>query len=1041
MTRRLSVDESSTAGRGTTLALVALLLASAVAPSLLAGTAAASVSSTPEMPPGFVSIPDQNVEQGTPASESFPYRAANMTDGDVLASAHASTTEVVLTTPEDAEQTLGPNTTVADGLGNLAIVIRDDSVHEGRRIAIRASEVRDALGYLPNRIAGVHEGGSRWSERVTTTSGYIVAELPHFSDNVITFTGEVEIQGNPATDGTSYQYDISDMDSARAPNLTLTGAESSEWDNVSATGLGDGESLEVWPAGHRIEGPNGSEPEVVLTGDRKTTWRTPSGSVSPGGSASISVDGNLAPASPELIVTGRGTTHTNPLYGSDDHYLGVAGQSVGEEISAEVRFDNVPDLVSGIKSYWRANGGTHTFDVYIVEETPDHNYGEGTKVASDVTISSTGTQTIDIQDYEPSNPGGDVTVEFVTTSTSGDKLELRYDDSPSKTSSSVSIYQGTGTKGVEMSLVESPSNVTVTDDTGASASVGELLPGEMKSKSLDLTTDSSTLDFSSFKSGSVDWRLEFSELAETESPALDLDGDGVDEVSHSGKLADGETVTYQAPGLSVDDDLMTVSTASGSTVDVSVKLKEVSESRNIGFELNGNWQNQSALADGETVNYAIPESWLANGTNRINVSVAPGLSADAPAPNVGIEFRHSARDDQSVEFAGESWSERYNVTRTWADVNQNATLEIPFAGNVVQTRNLRVYLNGTETAPTWSRFDNTTLEVGLGDLAPGTEARVVANGSKVRVRDGAVRVTNPTTEGNRLNTTFEVVSRGPEFRIDVSGTASSEWVHYVADPSYTNASASARIADGGASQYVRLPNAPEGGRATVRTLDLRANPQNDVVVSVADPDEPKFRIRPGEVAGDSVELAYHGGESGVAYDLVSESSDRVEEPGVTGSPVVFSLDSDKSNLLRISVSDSGGASSGGGGSDGGGGIPPLASTARSVADDPLANPLLVLGAGAAVILGVGVLARRRGVPMWASGGVLGLVFVVALESLAPGYLSGALARVVEELAAGLGGVSQFLWLAGGLVGLWALFRLVQKFTSPDRTILNIRGGK
>ncbi|WP_128478336.1 hypothetical protein [Halorussus pelagicus] len=872
--------------------LVGLLLASAVAPHLLAGTAAASA--TPDMPPGFVAIPDQNVEQGTPASDSFPFRASNMTGGDVLASDHAATTEFILTSPEDAEQTLGPDATVAEGVGNLAIVIRDDSVHDGRRIAINASEVRDEFGYLPDQIEGVHEDGSRWSEPVTTSSGYIVVEIPKFSDNVITFTGEVSLSGNPATDGSSYQYQLQSLDSASDFDINLTGVETTAWSNES-------------------------------------------GSLSPGDSASISVGGNLAPSGPaggepELTVTGQ-----QPIQRSN---WGDDGQKAINEggNTTVATFSSPPSNLAraSIQVESHISDGSSYFEGYAVTNGNWYYLGSVNFDGMGATTFSSSLSDV---------PTGE-DVQFVLSGTqSGSDIWV----------------QDIEIRG------PAPKNVDVAFSDGTTASLGDFSGGETKTRAVDLSAGVSSLDTSG-SHGSLDWSLSAEERIETESPTVEVNGN---ETSYPGRLSVGETVS-----LSTDS------------------------------------------------------AWLQSGENTVTVSTAAG--------SVGLDYSHSARDDQSVKYEGESWSERYNVSKTWGDMSENATLEIPFAGNVVSNRDLTVYINGTKTAPTWSHFksNTTTLKVGLGDLSPGTTTRVVADGSKVRVRNGAIRVTDPTTEGNALNTTFEVVSRGEEFRIDVSGTASSEWVHYLADPSYQNASASARIADGGASQYVRVPNAPEGGSATVRTLDLRADPQNDVVVSVADPDEPRFRIRQGTVAGDSVGLDYYGGESGASYDLVSESNGRVEDPSVSGSPVAFSLDSDESNLLRIAVADSGGSSS----DDGGGGTLPL-ETAKTVASDPLANPLLVLGAGAVVILGVGLLARRRGVPIWASGGVLGLVFVVALESLAPRVLSGAFARVVEELAAGLGGVSRFLWLAGGLVGLWGVFRLVRKFTSPDRTILRIRGGK
>lgn len=1069
-----AVDDSSiSSGSAAALALVALVVGSALAP-FLAPVAAAQPD---KMPAGFVAIPDQNIKQGTPVSEEFRFRASNLTDADVLASGHASTTEFVLTTPADARSELGPDSTVS-GLGNLAIVVRDESAHAGRTIAIRASEVRDALGFLPQNIHGQHEDGSSWSEPVTTESGYITVEIPHFSSNVITFTGEVEIDATPATDGASYQYDVSRADSVSNFSLAVTGRLASEWDNESAAGVRNGDTLAVSTAGESLGGPGGT-PSVAFTGRTASAfggtspsqeWTKGAGDyvhgveVGPDSGVYYSSSGeigrytesgsldwshSLGGTSQEVAVNDDGTVYAT--VGTTVYAYSQSGSQKWTYSASDSQYGIAvgPD---GYVYSGGASGTVHKLDPETGSEQWTNNLGAGAiyaiganDVTSAVFVGHDGSQ----GNVTRVNTAGNIDWQNIGVDGGGITGIDINDDGKLIAGYVYQLHElepSTGTQEWSGGIAGEDVHVDPTGNIYGAAMDHGLVKhdpsgNKIWNQSLD---DQSHVTVGLGPTGRVavgEYKSfgYWSQPAETTDPGLDVDSDGTPEAVVSGTLSSGETVTRDLSELSASTSSVTVVSAGGTAVDVELKFKEKVSTPSGGVEVNGNWTNFTALNDGETRSLFNSTDWIRTGINRVNVSLdTDAIGADAPAPVVGLAYSHTSRDDVSVSYRGETWSERYEVSRTWGSANQNATLRIPFAGNVVRNRALTVYRNGTETPPTWSRYRNTTLEVGLGDLKPGTTTRIVANGSKVVVENGAIRVTDPTTAGNALNTSFEVISKSEGFRIDVSGTESADWVHYLANASWQNANASTRIANGGSDQYLRLPNAPEGGTARARTLALSADPQNDVEVEVEDPTDPRFRIAPGEVAGDSLDLAYYDTESGVTYELVSETYDRIESSDTADSPARFSLDSDAANLLSISVADSGGTVSPSSG--GGGGVPPL-KAARDVASDPLANPLLVLGAGAVVILGVGLLARRRGVPVWASGGVLGLVFIVALESLAPRVLSGAVAQVVAAVGSGVGRVSSALALGGGVVAIWGVFRLVKKFTSPDRTILRIRGEK
>jgi hypothetical protein len=1043
---------------GLALALAWFVVASTVVAPVLAGSAVAQ--SDEGGPPGFVGVPDERVSENVPDHARGKVPNASAFSG-VQTDVGADTLAVEVTTWATAQgrehaclatggNSPGNGNSVSNGQPpfcedpKLALNLTDDVNHDGRRVAVPADALESALGYAPTTAHVAHESGEEYDVGVSREGSVYVFAVEEFSTNSVTFSGEVELTGDPATHGTSYGYNLSDMDSASDPNVTFTGHTATEWDNVSRAAVSDGSTISMSVGGTADPtgpGPNG-DPEITITGKKSTTSRSDSGYAWGGTTNSYSVGGTQSPTgpasgSPELSVTAQ--TEYTEYEGTNDGNKRLFGKSSGGwKRQSETLYENPPDKITGLRLHVTSAeylDGDESVEIYIEEgSSMNGDKTEGTLVKTWNPPTSSGTYEIDIQNYSVQNTDA-ITVTYRLNGGWRDKEGIFVDGSSK--SKTYWYWNAAGWNlGPNVELLSAADSVSATVD-GTSYNFGSMSDGQTSSKAVSLT-EGTTNDVSFSVSGGarLDYSLDWTEVSQTDSPSVDVDGDGNAEVYHDGLMTDGETHTVEVPEIGLSTSSLDVTTAAH-TVDVDAKLKERTESDNPSVWLNGEQVagHSGTLADGATANYSVPASKLQNGSNSVEVQVGEGLSADAPTPRVGFDWRHDARDDQSTEFVGESWSERYDVSKTWGDAAENATLKIPFAGNVVQNRDLVVYINGTETAPTWSRFDNTTLEVGLGDLAPGTTARVVANGSKVRVENGGIKVLDPTADGNALDTEFKIQNKSDGFRIAVGGTSSGDWVHYVGNVSWQNASASTRIANGGSDQYLRLPGAPEGGTAWARTMDVQADPQNDVVVEVEDPTEPRFHVKPGKVAGDSVTLSYHNTESGVKYQLISETNDRVEDSDTAESPVYFDLASDESNVLYIAVADSGGSTAGGGG---GGGVPPVDTS--SAPSDPLANPILVLGAGAVVILGVGLLARRRGVPVWASGGVLGLVFIVALESLAPRVLSGAFARVVAAVGQGVGRVSSALALGAGIIALWGVYRLIKKFTRKENVTLRVRRG-
>ena len=155
-----------------------LIVASGMPVSSPVGTASAA-------PSGMVGLPDANVVVDVPADSTVPGESA--WEGDVMSSDYASTLEVTITTADRAES-ITNGSTVGTG-DDVALVLRDDVNHEGRRVALPRAAVNNTLGYVPERVYGLHESGEQWSRAVQRQGNFLVFEVPHFSTNTITWSG------------------------------------------------------------------------------------------------------------------------------------------------------------------------------------------------------------------------------------------------------------------------------------------------------------------------------------------------------------------------------------------------------------------------------------------------------------------------------------------------------------------------------------------------------------------------------------------------------------------------------------------------------------------------------------------------------------------------------------------------------------------------------------------------------------------------------------------------------------------------------------
>ncbi|MEA5387231.1 hypothetical protein VB779_09325 [Haloarculaceae archaeon H-GB11] len=279
--------------RGTTLAI--LLIVASLAGAFPVGSASAQS--------GMVSIPDSNIHDVT--NGTAPVSRSDLS-GSVMTTDHAETLEVSITT---GNRSMGPNATRLGDGEDLVLVFSDDVHDAGRTVAVPAGAVREALGYRPAVVYGYNSDGSEWESRVRAEGNLYVFEIPHFSSNTVEFAGEVEILGQPASDGSSYSYSVSDRDVVEDYHINITGRTNYETETESGT-VSNGNSLPISVAGTADPlGPNGtSPPELELTGVETTSAFSTSGTASDGDSVGISLAGNQPPENATVTFTGAEST-------------------------------------------------------------------------------------------------------------------------------------------------------------------------------------------------------------------------------------------------------------------------------------------------------------------------------------------------------------------------------------------------------------------------------------------------------------------------------------------------------------------------------------------------------------------------------------------------------------------------------------------------------------------------------------------------------------------------------------------------------------
>ena len=549
---------------------------------------------------------------------------------------------------------------------------------------------------------------------------------------------------------------------------------------------------------------------------------------------------------------------------------------------------------------------------------------------------------------------------------------------------------------------------------------------------------------------------------------------------------DNETIVADGPGTyDIDYPLGESSLAfsgSGST-DWTLRYDERTQTEDVEIDVNGNTvTHEGVLADNETVSLETDTSWITTGTNTIDVSVADSI--DGPDGTVGLDYRHAAESRVTIDKTSETWADHYNFSRTWTADREDAFIEIPFGDRFVFFEDLEMrHDHGEWSTIHSSQFEQTgtDLRIDVGDVVAGSTTEIRVKAHKIYVQDGEINVTQPTIEGDTLDTEIEVLDAGDDFGIEVSNTEPAPLSHYVSESSWS--SNDYLIVGSDDHQTLMMPSANSGGTATISTIPLSITADAEYRIDLDDPEEPRFSVSEGPSTG-SIEVAWHDATSGDDYGLYSFDRDRIVDTD-SSSPATFET-SGREDTYRIETD---GVSAGAVGSAGDttfaiallGGI--SASIAglfvigrRYGATGARENSLLLIGGSVIGLVGVEVATSQSltaefawllgdtiaetisSTTSGASGAIiLGTIVLVGMWALndrtsaeIPTWINGITAVAVSlwmanaiadgALESGLEDVSGAIWVAVGLGGLVLTFLWIRSRSGPDTQLtLNVEG--
>lgn len=445
---------------------------------------------TTEAPDRLNALPASHTETGATGVEAPP---------QVSASAGSQTMDVTATTVD----------------GEPALVLSDSRVHEGRWVSVPTDWFNQSVGGVPRAAYIEHESGESYTTPTHVRGNDMAFYVEEFSTNTVTFSGEVVLSGNPAADGTSYQYSLPEVDSANNFSVEVTGSSNREWDNVSATGVSPSTTVDPALAGNlEPTGPAAGEPRLTVTG-HEDSWNYHS----------------MRDVTQDTFPSIFGDYGDSPIH---------SGMQFTPDEGGTIRELKFADK----QSYSNLDGDTNiVVDIYIIQEPVDNTIKEGTKIRDDYVPGSEGYDNIPVDTNYRLEAGKTYTLEVYTeqVSNDGEADELAVYGDDDETSSNM-YSDGSSLDSLRPSwrvYVDQTPNVTVTDtSSGTTADIGQLGEGETQTTSIDLSR-SSTLDFAnSGAGGTIDYTLAAQEGTQTVDPCVEVNGN---QTCYTGSVPNGTT--------------------------------------------------------------------------------------------------------------------------------------------------------------------------------------------------------------------------------------------------------------------------------------------------------------------------------------------------------------------------------------------------------------------------------------------------------------------------------------------------------------------
>lgn len=393
--------------------------------------------------------------------------------------------------PEVVRATAGVQTMTVEATrrgDDLALVLADDRVHEGRWVEVPTRWFHEHDEPVPEVATVEHSSGATYSVALRRQGEHVQFRVRNFSTNTVTFGGEVRLTAQPAVAGGEYAYDLDQADTVSNFDINITGRIATETDTVTYDQANSVQYYDFAVAGNLD--PTGpavdNSPELTLTAHEVSTRR--------------------ASGCPSTPSSGAGSVEMD--VGTFDY---------------------------GMTTFAFRQGGSApsaTVDVYVVtNESVDGTTGEGTKVIDGASVGS-GWSNLTLSGQFAG--GGTVTIEVV--SQSGSDLYPCYESAGSDYLS----RDGTLESRAATSLVRSdPGPVTAISETGDTTDFGTMTDGQTVTKPINLTTSADDIEADAL-GGAYDMELVYTERVEPDSPAVEVNGNFT---QYNARLSAGETVS------------------------------------------------------------------------------------------------------------------------------------------------------------------------------------------------------------------------------------------------------------------------------------------------------------------------------------------------------------------------------------------------------------------------------------------------------------------------------------------------------------------